>query len=232
MTPSEEISIDEAVERYLDNITDDAATDAIQPHLSFSTNGFTSITFNDSNTDASFPETIEFSFQRDGNPWETYRGPNLWAVPFAGDYKVNFTCGPLLPTFGSNDSLFAREFTEIQFHDNFDISGITDMSNMFSQCTSLRSIDLGNMNVAATQVNLPAHFGPSAWSPVTEYHMGDITISDNEAYIAVCQTTNTVPALSSNWLLLGEEGSMVPEPKLSQEVKENTAGISSGDIPE
>ncbi len=234
----ETISDEEATEILMTHINDmidgeEEVAEEVDVHISFTTDAFATIKFRDK--DGNDPGIIDILYSYDyEDTWNVYHGPPEWIIPFAGEYKLRFNEEHLSP-------VFSDAFTEIKFYDSYQSNGMTT-SGMFENCSSLVNIDLGGFDTSPVTdlssmfediTNLEQPQNPTSiyWSPTTIYQRGDIVYYEDTIYIAA-HNVMSAPGDTNDWVELDSEGNIAPKPKISKEVKENTAGISTGDIPE
>ena len=55
----------------------------------------------------------------------------------------------------------------------------------------------------------------NVWSPSTSYLVSDAISYNGSSYVAVAANTNNLPGVSTNWMLLAQQGASAPGPKCS-----------------
>ncbi len=211
------------------------------PHIRFTVTDLSSVTFKS----LSIHEVPEFYWSDDnGQSWNFHRGVISWIIPKAGDYLISFHGTHLTPEFGSGLSEFAREFQNVEFTEDYHPEN-TSFSNMFNECSSLTSIDLGHLsqwvNTSAV-TDMSGMFRSANWDGTNTYQTGDIVVNDGLVYVARTHDVLSEPGTYGNdWSLIeapdtsNTTNTIIEEPiPIPIEIKESMAGITrdTNDIPE
>ncbi len=227
-------------------------------HIEVETNAYTEIGF--INWDGSkIEETYTVEWLLDTSPeWHSINitTPSFilpfagFILPFAGKYKIRFKDKQYKCNFGSDIPEHAAAFTKIDLDPSYEIQNAT---HLFRDCVSLTSFpDLGNWNMSEAtdmsnmfqNVGTFQNVGIRLWDSETTYSVGDLISQGGYTYVANRDNISFEPRSGINeWLFVSpsiQESNLCQEyimpngslDLLSTEVKENIAGISSGDIPE